>query len=48
MACPQEKMDLEQRFLAQLALVNRYSYQAEQLALSWQDKERTGTLLFRK
>jgi heat shock protein HslJ/predicted small lipoprotein YifL len=48
MACPQEKMDLEQRFLAQLALVNRYSYEAEQLALTWQDKERTGTLLFRK
>jgi heat shock protein HslJ len=48
MACPPEKMDVEQRFLTQLALVNRYSYQAEQLALSWQDKDRTGTLLFRK
>jgi heat shock protein HslJ len=48
MACPQEKMDLEQRFLAHLELVNRYSYQAEQLALTYQDKERTGTLLFRK
>lgn len=48
MACPPEKMALEERFLAQLALVNRYSYQAEQLALGWQDKDRTGTLLFRK
>lgn len=48
MACPPEKMELEDRFLAQLALVNRYTYQAERLALSWQDKDRTGTLLFRK
>jgi heat shock protein HslJ len=48
MACPAEKMDLEARFLEQLAKVNRYGYVAEQLALTWQDKERTGTLLFRK
>ncbi len=48
MACPPDKMELEERFLAQLALVNRYTYQAEQLALSWQDKERTGMVLFRK
>jgi heat shock protein HslJ len=48
MACPPEKMELEERFLAQLAKVNRYTYQAEQLALSWQDKDRSGTLLFRK
>jgi heat shock protein HslJ len=48
MACPPEKMDLEARFLEQLAKVNRYGYVAEQLALTWQDGERTGTLLFRK
>jgi heat shock protein HslJ len=48
MACPAEKMELEARFLEQLAKVNRYGYVAEQLALTWQDKERTGTLLFRK
>jgi heat shock protein HslJ len=48
MACPPEKMELEERFLAQIAKVTRYTYQAEQLALTWQDQERTGTLLFRK
>jgi heat shock protein HslJ len=48
MACPPEKMDLEQRFLAQLAKVNRYNYQVEQLALTWEDKDGSGTLLFRK
>jgi heat shock protein HslJ len=48
MACPPEKMELEERFLAQIAKVTRYTYQAEQLALTWQDPERTGTLLFRK
>ena len=48
MACPPEKMELEARFLDQLAKVNRYGYVAEQLALTWQDGERIGTLLFRK
>jgi heat shock protein HslJ len=48
MACPPEKMELEARFLEQLAKVNRYGYLAEQLALTWQDGERSGTLLFRK
>ena len=48
MACPPEKMELEARFLERLAKVNRYGYLAEQLALTWQDQERTGTLLFRK
>ena len=48
MACPPEKMEVEGRFLEQLAKVNRYGYLAEQLALTWQDGDRTGTLLFRK
>jgi heat shock protein HslJ len=48
MACPPEKMELEARFLDQLAKVTRYGYVAEQLALTWQDGERSGTLLFRK
>jgi len=48
MACPPERMEIEDRFLAQLAKVTGYTYQAEQLALTWQDQERTGTLLFRK
>jgi heat shock protein HslJ/predicted small lipoprotein YifL len=48
MACPPEKMELEARFLEQLAKVTGYGYVAEQLALTWQDGERSGTLLFRK
>jgi heat shock protein HslJ len=48
MACPQAQMDLEQRFLMQLDAVNRYSYLAGQLALSWQDAGQVGVLIFRK
>ena len=48
MACPQPQMDLEQAFLAQLEAVNRYGYLGGQLALSWQDGDRTGLLVFRK
>jgi heat shock protein HslJ len=48
MACPQPQMDLEQRFLAQLDAVNRYSFLGGQLALSWLDKDQVGVLVFRK
>lgn len=48
MACPPEQMELEQKFLAQLDKVNRYSFVAGQLALSWQDKDAGGVLLFGK
>ena len=48
MACPQAQMDLEQRFLTQLDAVNRYSYLAGQLALSWQGADQAGMLVFRK
>lgn len=48
MACPPEQMELEQKFLAQLDKVNRYSFMAGQLALSWQDKSAGGVLLFSK
>jgi heat shock protein HslJ len=48
MACPPEQMELEQKFLAQLEKVNRYSFVAGQLALSWQDKSANGVLLFSK
>jgi heat shock protein HslJ len=48
MACPPEQMDLEQRFLAELEKVNRYSFMAGQLALTWQDKDKPGLLLFSK
>jgi heat shock protein HslJ len=47
-ACPPPQMELEQKFLAQLGAVNRYTYVAGQLALGWQDGERSGVLLFRK
>ena len=47
-ACPPPQMELEQKFLTQLDAVNRYTYLAGQLALSWQDGDRFGTLLFRK
>jgi heat shock protein HslJ len=48
MACPPPAMELEQKFLAALGKVRGYSFLAGQLALTWQDGERTGTLLFRK
>ena len=47
-ACPPPQMELEQKFLKQLDAVSGYGYQAGQLALTWQDGERTGTLLLRK
>jgi len=47
-ACAPAQMELEQKFLAQLDAVNRYSYVAGQLALTWADGDRVGTLLFRK
>jgi heat shock protein HslJ len=47
-ACPAPQMELEQKFLTQLDAVNRYSYVAGQLALTWQDGDKSGTLLFRK
>ena len=47
-ACPPPQMELEQKFLTRLDAVNRYGYLAGQLALTWQDGDRVGTLLFRK
>ncbi len=47
-ACPPPQMELEQKFLAQLDAVKSYSYVAGQLALTWADGDRLGTLLFRK
>lgn len=47
-ACPPPQMEIEQKFLAQLVAVNRYSYVAGQLALTWADGDKAGTLLFRK
>lgn len=47
-ACPPPQMELEQKFLTRLDAVNRYGYVAGQLALTWVDGDRVGTLLFRK
>jgi heat shock protein HslJ len=47
-ACPPPQMEIEQKFLSQLVAVNRYSYVAGQLALTWADGDKVGTLLFRK
>jgi heat shock protein HslJ len=47
-ACPPPQMELEQKFLTRLVAVNRYSYVAGQLALTWADGDKVGTLLFRK
>lgn len=46
--CAPPQLELESRFLAQLDAVKQYGYVAGQLALSWQDGDRSGTLLFRK
>lgn len=47
-ACPPPQMELEQKFLTQLEAVNRYGYVAGQLALTWAEGDKAGTLLFRK
>jgi heat shock protein HslJ len=47
-ACPPPQMDLEQKFLAQLDAVSSYTFLAGQLALNWQDGDRSGLLVFRK
>jgi heat shock protein HslJ len=47
-ACPPPAMELEDRFLAELAKVRSYTFLAGQLALTWQDGDRTGTLLLKK
>jgi len=47
-ACPPPQMELEDRFLKQLDGVERYTYLAGRLALSWSDGDSSGILLFRK
>lgn len=47
-ACPPPAMELEDKFLGELAKVRGYTFLATQLALTWQDGDRIGTLLFRK
>jgi len=41
-------MEFEQAFLAGLGKAKRYTFVAGQLALSWQDGDRVGTLAVRK
>ena len=47
-ACPPPQLELEQKFLARLDATKQYSYMSGQLALTWQDGDRSGTLRFRK
>jgi heat shock protein HslJ len=47
-ACPQPAMNLEDKFLGELANVRGYTFLAGQLALTWRDGDRIGTLLFSK
>jgi heat shock protein HslJ len=46
MACPEPQMAAESRFLARLATVRRFSFVAGQLALSWNQGDQVGTMLF--
>jgi heat shock protein HslJ len=48
MACPEEVMQLEQRFLACLDQVGGYSFLAGRLALSFQLEQQFGVLLFER
>jgi heat shock protein HslJ len=46
MACPEEVMALENRYLEALGKVTRFSFMAGKLALTWQKDGANGTLLF--
>jgi heat shock protein HslJ len=48
MACPEPEMELEQEFLAQLDKVTGYTFVAGRLALTWSNKDGSGTMLFAK
>lgn len=46
MMCPEEIMTVEDRFLRQLAAATSYSYIAGRLAVSWQDDQAAGVMIF--
>jgi heat shock protein HslJ len=46
MACPDEVMNLEKRYLEAIGKVTRFSFMAGKLALTWLKDGATGTLLF--
>lgn len=48
MACEAPRMAAEDRYLAQLAGVHRFSFIAGQLALGWTRDGRGGTMLFER
>lgn len=48
MACPEPQMAAESRFLARLAAVRKYAFMAGQLALSWNEGDQAGTMLFER
>ena len=45
--CPEEVMNIENRFFRQLAAATSYSFMAGRLAVSWQDEESAGVMIFR-
>ncbi len=47
MICPQESMDLENRYFAALQGVFKYSFVGGKLALSWKNGDILGTMLFK-
>ena len=46
MACPEEVMNLENRYLEALGSVTRYSFMAGKLVLTWRKNGASGALLF--
>lgn len=46
MMCPEEIMAVEDRFLSQIAAATSFSYMAGRLALSWQNDEAAGVMIF--
>ncbi|WP_456449285.1 META domain-containing protein [Thiolapillus sp.] len=48
MACPENRMKLEQAYLQHLQKVNAYHWTGDHLQLDWQEGDQYGSLLFRK
>ena len=47
MACPEEQMAVEDRFLEQLGAVSGFGFLAGKLGLSWSTDDSSGVMLFR-
>ena len=48
MACPDQKMAWEDRYLKRLRQVDRYDWHGDSLLLHWQERDQEGRLLFRR